>query len=113
MSAGQGTVTRRYWTDGEIAAVCHQMNTGLQLVLGERISPPWNRLSQLQQLTVASSVSEARRGASDRELHELWRTSGAAPGHPNDVPWEELSPSQRIKDTLLRMVVLTMAGSQR
>jgi len=114
----------RYFSDHEIACVCHQMITGLQMVLDDPApSPPWLVYPPADQAIVATAVRAVKQGASPPQLHELWMVLRAEQGctfglikgddtHPNMIPWEDLDRGQQLKDELFQLVTAYMASVQ-
>ncbi|WP_435111348.1 RyR domain-containing protein [Nocardiopsis synnemataformans] len=102
-----------------IAQVCHEANRALQTVINDPVtSPPWEQTPDWQRACVINGVRKAQQGASPEELHASWCSSMCAEGwvygpvkdpdhktHPCLVAFDELSPEQQAKDSLLHAVV--------
>jgi hypothetical protein len=115
MSAANGETVSRYFTDTEVAIVCHYQAIGLQLVLGDPVSAIWEHFPLPRRQLVIESVRAVKAGASPREIHELWREGMERLGiaHANGVPFDALRPGQRLKDQLFVLTVAGMASAER
>lgn len=110
----------------DIARVCHEANRALQTIQADPTNPvsvPWD---ELDDETVASAVQGVQHrldtGASPEEMHENWCTFKRDTGwvfgevkdmdaktHPCLVPYDELPPSQQVKDHLFSAIVDALA----
>ncbi|MEV3895282.1 RyR domain-containing protein [Streptomyces anulatus] len=108
----------------QIARVCHDANRAWQVATGDpAVSPGWDEAPEWQRDAAVDGVRQALRGASAEELHESWLEfkradgwtygavkDGAARTHPCLVPYAELPPEQRQKDTLFGAIVAALSG---
>jgi RyR domain-containing protein len=108
----------------DIARVCWSTNLALQVVDGEAVpdvpwdaAPDWRRrlCTQAVELVDCGNILTAQ------EAHERWRgemlRAGWRPGqhknpedrlHPSLVPWQQLSPRQRLGQELFIEITLRM-----
>lgn len=107
----------------QIANVVHEANRALQRILGDQwVSPAWWEAPLSQRDSLINGVQKAIEGSTAEELHEEWVRWRADQGwrfgrvkdefaktHPCMVPYADLPAEQRIKDDLLRSIVLTLA----
>jgi hypothetical protein len=109
----------------QIAQACHEANRILQQATNDpAVSPPWDEAPQDQRDSAIAGVRFAldEPDAPDNALHDAWydykRTAGWVYGpqknpvtkeHPCLVPFEQLPPEQRAKDTLFRAIVKALA----
>lgn len=107
----------------EIAAVIHDANRRLQLILGDaNPSQPWDNASDSQKVSACEGVEKALAGATPRELHDSWCALKIADGwhwgdtkdeaaktHPCLVDYSELPQEQRAKDFLFSTIAHTLA----
>lgn len=126
------TSGQRYYTDEQIAIICHYMIMGVQLAIGQAApSPPWEVQDPRFRALMIRSVAACRRvGAGPEDIHRIWdeglRELGYQPGpvrnhgntdnptHPSvGVSYTELSPDERVKDDLTVLVTGYLAGVQR
>jgi hypothetical protein len=110
--------------DVQIARVCHDANRAWQMASGDpAVSPGWDEAPEWQRDAAVNGVRQALRGASAEELHESWVEfkradgwtygavkDGAVRTHPCLVPYAELPPEQRQKDTLFGAIVAALSG---
>lgn len=111
------------YTEQEIARVCHEANRALQRINGDlTISPPWDDAPEWMQESAVNGVVNARRGCTPEESHENWTRERLAAGweygpvkdekrftHPCLVPYDELPPGERVKDSLFVSIVHALA----
>lgn len=107
------------YTDQQIARVCHEANRALQYINGDlEISPSWNDAPRWMQESAMHGVANARMGCTPEESHENWMAERLAAGwtygpvkdtqrmeHPCLVPYDELPPGERVKDSLFTSIV--------
>lgn len=124
----------RYYTDEQIAIVCHGMIRGIQLALGQAApSPDWQVQSpRLNELMIRSVAAVRHEGAGPADIHQLWDEGmaelGYMPGalrnhrgtgtdnptHPSvGVRFPDLSRDERLKDELTVLVTAFMSMVQR
>jgi hypothetical protein len=126
-----GTVSGpSYYTDEQIAIVCHEMIRGIQLAVNEAApSPNWQVQDPRLKALVIGSVQAIRRGAGPAEIHQLWddgmQALGYTPGtqrmhgtdnptHPNvGVDFADMTRDERLKDELTVLITCFMATVQR
>jgi hypothetical protein len=120
-----------YYTDEQIAIVCHETIRGIQLALNEPApSPGWEVQDPALRVLMLGSVQAVRRqGAGPAEIHELWengmrelgyghgdrRLHGTSnPTHPSvGVSFNDLPRDERLKDELTVLITSFMATVQR
>lgn len=108
----------------DIAIVCHEANRALCQVLGDNSQWPWVAAEPWQRNSAAESVKFllANPDAPDSVFHDQWCESkikdgwklgpekdGAKKEHPCLVPFDDLPPGQKAKDTLLKGIVKALA----
>lgn len=110
----------------EVARVVHEANRALQTVQNDPaipVSPPWDATDPETRRSVVMGVIGVRLGSSSpRESHEGWCDYKLAHGwvhgdvkdetaktHPCLVPYDELPPSQRVKDELFVAIVKALS----
>lgn len=109
----------------EIAQVVHEANRALQKVNNDAaipVSPPWESLDQHTRESAIDGVYGVWNGKTPEESHENWSDFKRAAGwvygpvkdevaktHPCLVPYDRLSPSDRIKDALFVAVVKALS----
>lgn len=110
--------TTNVWV-GLAARVCHEANREIQIATGDPApSPEWDEADDWQKDSAREGVVHAFNGATPEELHDEWRKYKYADGwsygihkdaelktHPCLVPYEELSPEQRLKDNIFQSIV--------
>lgn len=108
-----------------IAEACHEVNRVVQKVQrdpGIEVAAPWYALTQEMQTSVIEGVIGVLEGKSPEESHEAWcqfkRDHGWTYGevkdahtktHPCLVPYDQLPPSQQLKDHVFQAVVFALA----
>lgn len=112
------------FVDG-IARVCHEGNRALCLSQGDASQPLWEDAPQWQKESARAGVLAILEGRVTRpeQSHESWSAQKVADGwvygpvkdaeaktHPCLVPYTELPPEQRIKDSLFLAIVRTLGG---
>lgn len=113
------------FTPEQIAVVVHNANCGLQDILGDPCpSPYWYAATQEMKESTIDGVNVAMRGATPEMLHENWVAKKLADGwthgpvkndvnktHPCLVPYDQLSPEQKVKDKVFQILVALLATS--
>lgn len=106
----------------QIARVCHETNRAWCAANGDLSQPTWDAAEKWQRDSTFAAVTTAQAGASPAEQHQAWIDTRIADGwvygeakdveaktHPCLVPYDELPPEQRIKDSLFIAVVSTLS----
>lgn len=108
----------------DIARVCHEANRGLCEANGDRSQKPWDDADGWQRSSALVGVDFALEhpDVPDSAQHDAWMNDKIRDGwkygaekdaeaktHPCLVPFDELPPEQRAKDTLFRAVVKALA----
>lgn len=108
------------FTVDQIARVCHEANLGLCEATGDFSQLPWEQAPLWQRESATKGVwyAIAHPAAPDSAQHDAWSADKVADGwtygetkddkaktHPCLVPFDQLPPHQRTKDTLFRAVV--------
>jgi hypothetical protein len=112
-------------TAEQIARVCHEANRGYQVAVptpGIPVAPPWDEFPADQQAGIVLGVKAALEGRTPEQSHQGWIDHKVANGwvygpvkdfkaltHPCLVPYDELPPEQKVKDSLFLAVVTTLA----
>lgn len=111
-------------TPEEIAAVCHEVNRGLCVALGDYSQPNWSAAPDWQRHSCIEGVLFHlwNPDATPEQSHERWmsgkRNEGWVYGsvkdpvlktHPCMRPYGELPIEQRLKDHLFKTVVNVLA----
>jgi len=106
----------------EIARICHEANRALQVALNDPAIPVCRKWEwedeQIRLSTINGVVFHLGTDATPRESHENWMRQKLHDGwvygevkdpdrktHPCLVPYDELSPQDRIKDELFSSIV--------
>lgn len=104
----------------EIASIAHEATRGLQRVLGEQVSFPWEQLGPDLRSSVIDGVEKILIGeiTAPADSHANWLTFKADQGwtygpvkdfakkeHPDMVPFEELPREQQVKDEIFFALV--------
>lgn len=103
----------------ELAAkTAHTINNTYRLALGEAVKPAWDECPEELRNSVRNGVRGIIAGNTPEKSHESWLTFKAQHGwsygeiedaskktHPCFLPYEQLPPAQRIKDTIFHAVV--------
>ncbi len=109
-------------TTTEIAEVCHEANRALQRIQGEIVNFPWESTSQVMRDSIISGVEGIEGGNSPAESHAAWLAHKEAEGwsygpvkdfatktHPCFLPYRQLPPDQKVKDSLFSSIVLALS----
>jgi len=115
---------RRTLTIEAIARTCHEVNRVYCETNHDYSQSSWDEAADWQRESVLKGVTAALSGVSDEELHALWCDEKHQAGwvygdvkdaeaktHPALVPYADLPAFQKVKDTLFRTVVLSLAPS--
>lgn len=107
-----------------IARMCHEANRAACLAFGDASQVDWDDAPQWQRDSALRGVgfALANPDASPSSQHEAWLADKAADGwkygpvkdpdakrHPCFVPYDQLPPSQKLKDYLFQAVVRTLS----
>lgn len=110
----------------QIAEVCakaaHEVNNVYNAVIGDPLSPPWNQLTESQCNGIIAGAMHAINGGSPEESHNIWLKTRGEEGwtygptksfekktSPCFLPYDQLPPSQQIKDSLFQSIVRSVA----
>jgi len=107
----------------QIAEVCHELNRAYCCVTGDYSQLLWEDAPEWQRESALEGVNNILRGivTTPKQAHISWATKKFEDGwrydsrkdpeaktHPNLVDYEQLTPEQRIKDTLFFQTVQTL-----
>ncbi len=105
-------------TNEEIARVCHEVNRGLCVALGDFSQTSWDDAPAWQRESALEGIKNALAGAEPHESHDNWSKEKIAKGwvwgdrkdaeektHPCLVEFHELPATQQLKDHLFVTVV--------
>jgi len=107
-------------TPMQIARVAHECNRAYSQTLGDDSHLPWEDAPEWQQSSALKGVEGILAGDIGRpqQAHESWLAEKAATGwvygavkdpvaktHPCMVPYQQLPPAQRVKDSLFFAIV--------
>lgn len=108
------------------ASAAHETNRAYCVAIGDRSQPAWEDAPEWQRISCREGVAAALAGATPEESHENWMRLKLKEGwqygpvkdpdrkqHPCMVPYGELPPEQRRKDTLYLTVVRAVAQALR
>ena len=120
----EGPPPPRTLTLEAIARTCHEVNRVYCESNHDYSQVAWDEAPDWQKESAAKGVTAALSGVSDEELHALWCDEKHQAGwvygdvkdadaktHPCLVPYADLPAFQKVKDTLFRAVVLSLAPS--
>jgi hypothetical protein len=106
------------------ARAAHETNRAYCLALGDTSQPSWEDAPDWQKTSARKGVDGALNGNTPEQSHESWLKEKAETGwkygpvkdpekkeHPCFVPYNELPPEQRHKDTLFLTVVRAVAAA--
>ena len=106
--------------DEQIAQVVHEANAAYCRTIGDNTQLSWATAPEWQRDSAIDGVRKTRDGTitSPEESHKSWLAQKEADGwifgdvkdpdkkeHPCMVPYEELPPEQRVKDSLFQAIV--------
>lgn len=107
-----------------IAAAAHEANRLFCIAIGDNSQVHWEDAPEWQRASAVAGVQSALNGATPEQQHESWCAYKVADGwvhgptkdadaktHPCLVPYAELPPEQRAKDSLYQAVVKGMAAA--
>lgn len=104
----------------DIARLAHEVNRSYCQSLGDDSQLPWDAAPEWQRASITTGVEKILSGAvtSPEQSHESWRAEKVAAGwiygavkdaeaktHPCLVPYADLPPEQRLKDTIFHAIV--------
>lgn len=106
------------------ARAAHEVNRAYCLCIGDaEVFPHWEESPEWQRESVRKGVLGALEGNNPRESHESWLAEKERTGwkygpvkdpekkeHPCFLPYDELSPQQKVKDDLFVCTVQLMAS---
>lgn len=103
------------------ARAAHEANRAYCIATGDMSLGPWEAAPQWQKSSLVNGVKGVIRGNTPKESHECWLEEKRATGwkyglvkdvdkkeHPCFVPYDKLSPSQKVKDDIFVGVVSAM-----
>lgn len=108
----------------QAAKIVHELNRQFCLVMGDQSQPPWEEAPEWQVRSAANGVRFHLENpdALPSRGHEQWLLEKQQTGwvygpikdtnkktHPCMVPYEELPPAQKVKDTLFSQTVKALA----
>lgn len=106
------------------ARAAHEANRAYCLAIGDTSQPSWDDAPDWQKSSARNGVKGALAGNTPEQSHESWlaekRDTGWKFGpvknpetkeHPCFVPYAELPPAQRAKDTIFTTVVRTVGAA--
>lgn len=112
-------------SDEKVAQVCHEANRGYQAVapsLGIPVAQPWDMLPGEMRESIIQGVKGIREGNTPEQSHQSWCDFKESHGwtygpnkdedaktHPCLVPYDELDPKDRLKDTLFSAIVKALS----
>lgn len=104
------------------ARAAHEANRAYCQAIGDNTQLPWDEAADWQRDSARKGVDGALAGNTPKQQHESWLHDKQSQGwkwgetkdtekktHPCMVPYEELPPEQRLKDTLYVSVVKAVA----
>jgi len=102
----------------QAARMAHTINNVYRKGLGEAVKPAWEECPEELRNSVRSGVEGILAGNSPETSHEDWLSFKAQHGwsygeiedpikktHPCFLPYDQLPPAQRLKDTIFHAVV--------
>lgn len=106
------------------ARAAHEANRAYCLALGDTSQPAWEDAPEWQRSSARNGVRGALAGSTPEQSHESWLAEKAATGwkygpvknpegkeHPCFVPYAELPPAQRAKDSIFTTVVRAVGAA--
>jgi hypothetical protein len=106
------------------ARAAHEANRAYCVAIGDTSQPSWDDAPEWQKSSARNGVAGALAGNTPEQSHEGWLAEKRAAGwtygprkdpdkreHPCFVPYDELPPEQRAKDTVFLAVVRAVAGA--
>ncbi|MFA4974381.1 MAG: RyR domain-containing protein [bacterium] len=104
------------------ARAAHEANRAYCIALGDTSQPAWDEAPDWQKSSARNGVVGALNGNTPEQSHEGWMAEKLAGGwkygpvkdpakkeHPCFVPYAELPPEQRAKDSIFLAVVRALA----
>lgn len=110
-----------------IAEVCHEANRTYCKAVGDDTQVAWAEAPEWQKASAINGVSAILSGqiTSPRQSHESWMEQKKRDGwifghvknadtreHPCMLPYDELPPEQRVKDTLFFFITEILANKR-
>lgn len=105
------------------ARTAHEVNRAYGAGLGDTSQPPWEEAPEWQRVSAANGVRGVIAGNTPAQSHASWHEEKVFNGwvygptknpvtkeHPCLVPYAELPPAQRLKDTLFVTTVRGVLG---
>lgn len=106
------------------ARAAHEANRAYCIAIGDTSQPSWDDAPDWQKSSARQGVTGALAGATPEQSHESWLAEKVATGwkygatknpeakeHPCMVPYAELPPAQRAKDSIFIAVVRAVGAS--
>ena len=106
------------------ARAAHEANRAYCLALGDLSQPSWEEAPEWQKSSAHNGVRGALAGNTPEQSHESWLSEKEATGwaygpvkdpeaklHPCFVPYSELPPAQRAKDSIFTTVVRVLGSA--
>lgn len=108
----------------QVARIAHEANAALCDSIGEEANPRWDEAPEWQRQSSISGVrfNLENPAAQPDAIHENWMRERLEEGwrygqvkdekartHPFLVPFEQLPPEQKAKDSLLKAIALALA----
>jgi hypothetical protein len=106
------------------ARAAHEANRAYCAALGDTSQPPWEQAPEWQRSSAINGVFGVLNNNTPEQSHESWLAEKAANGwkygpvkdpdkkeHPCFVPYAELPPEQRAKDSIFVTVVRAMVDA--
>lgn len=103
-----------------VAQIIHAANREVQKLIGETVNPEWDDAEDWMKQSTISGVLGVYNGNTPEMSHEAWIQTRLADGwvwgevkdmelktHPCLVPYNQLPPLQRIKDSLFGNIANT------
>lgn len=111
----------------QIAKVCHETNRAYCQVLGDNSQTPWSEAPDWQRESAIAGVQTYIGGPTTitpQRVHEHWVADKEKDGwvygavkdpekkeHPCMVPYSELPPEQKVKDSLFLAVIKALSNA--
>ena len=106
------------------ARAAHEANRAYCIAIGDTSQPSWDDAPEWQKSSARNGVGGALNGDGPAESHASWLAEKSAAGwvygtvkdpekkqHPCMVPYAELPPAQRAKDSIFTSVVRAVGGA--
>ncbi len=105
------------------ARAAHEVNRAYCIALGDQTQCSWEQAPDWQKKSSRNGVLGVLKGDNPRQSHESWLAEKEATGwkfgevkdperkeHPCFLPYDQLPPAQRVKDTFFVTTVRMMAA---